>query len=499
MRHSNSLRLSHSFAIFFLAGTSMLLTGCMQATSPATGRTFSTNVTEAQENQIGAEEHPKILTEFGGDYKDMPALNTYITSVGQFVAATAERQDVNYTFTVLNTADINAFALPGGYVYVTRGLLGLAVNEAEVAGVLGHEIGHVNARHTAERLGQQQQAQVGVLAGVLLGTLLGGEQGGQLGGQLGTEAAQGYLGKYSQEQEFEADSLGVRYLKRATYDPQAMATFLSALNADTHLEAELAGNAAAADNYSMKQSHPRTADRVQQAISQAGATSPGALVARNEFLSKINGMIWGDDPKDGVIKGRDFVHPSLRFAFTAPQGMKLVNQPDQVVGQGNNAVMVFDMAPGNIGDLAGYVQSQWNPKAKVSDLQRINVNGMEGATGTAQGSVSNTPATFRLVAIRFPDNHVYRFLFAAPTNAFNSADSAFGATVNSFRQLAANEATDFKPMRIRLVEVRQGDTIDSLATQMVVSEAKVDWFKVINRLDQGQPLPVGQMVKIISY
>ncbi len=494
------MRLKHSFAVLLLAGTSLVLSGCMQATSPATGRTFSTNISEAQENELGAQEHPKILAEFGGAYSEIPALNTYVDSVGQFVAATAERQDVKYTFTVLNSADINAFALPGGYVYVTRGLLGLAVNEAEMAGVLGHEIGHVNARHTAERMGQQQKAQIGATLGTLLGAVLGGEQGAQMMGGISNEVAQNYLGSYSQDQEFEADTLGVRYLKRATYDPQAMATFLGALNADTHLEAKLAGNEAAADAYSMKQSHPRTADRVQRAIDAAGPATPGdTMLARNEFLTKINGLMWGDDPNDGIVKGREFIHPSLRFTFTAPQGFKLQNQPDKVVGQGQNAVMIFDMAPSGTGDVVSYVQSQWNPKAKVSDVQRINVNGMEGATGIAQGSVSNTPATFRLVAIRFPDNKVYRFLFAAPTNSFGSNDAGFGTAVNSFRQLAANEATGYKPMRIRLVTVKQGDTIDSLSAQMVVPQAKADWFKVINRLDQGQALQAGQLVKIVSY
>ncbi|WP_374383055.1 M48 family metalloprotease [Dongia sp.] len=493
------MRLKHSFAVLLLAGTSLIATGCMQATSPATGRTFSTSVTEAQENKIGADEHPKILAEFGGAYSEKPALNTYIDSVGQFVAATAERQDVKYTFTVLNSSDINAFALPGGYVYVTRGLLGLAVNEAEVAGVLGHEIGHVNARHTAERMGQQQKAQIGATLGTLLGAVLGGEQGAQMMGALSTEVAQNYLGKYSQEQEFEADSLGVRYLKRATYDPQAMATFLGALNADTHLEARLAGNEAAADAYSMKQSHPRTADRVQQAINQAGPAAPGAMIARNEYLTKIDGMLWGDDPNDGVVKGREFIHPGLRFTFTAPPGFKLQNQPSQVVGQGDNAAMIFDLAPDNVGDLATYVQSQWNPKAKIADVQRTTVNGMDAATGTAQGKVGNSAATFRLIAVRFPDNHVYRFLFAAPVNTFGGMDQAFWNSANTFRQLAANEATGYKPMRIRLVEVKQGDTIEGLASRMVVPEAKVDWFKVLNRLDQGQPLQAGQLVKIVSY
>ncbi len=492
------MRLKQTFALLLLAGTSLLVSGCMQATSPATGRTFSTSVTEAQENKIGAEEHPKILAEFGGEYKEMPALNAYVDSVGQFVAATSERQDVKYTFTVLNTPDINAFALPGGYVYVTRGLLGLAVNEAEVAGVLGHEVGHINARHTAERMGQQQKAQLGVIGAVLLGAILGGDQGAQMMGGLGTEVAQSYLGKYSQEQEFEADSLGVRYLKRATYDPQAMATFLAALNADTHLEAKLAGNEAAADAYGMKQSHPRTVDRVQQAIAQAGPAPEGSMVARNELLTKINGMMWGDDPNDGIINGRDFIHPSLRFAFTAPKGFKLHNTPSAVLGSGNNAALIFDLAGKDVGDLAGYVQNSW-AKGKASNVERVTVNGMDAATGIAQGTVNNQQAVIRMVVIRFVGGQVYRFQFAAPPQNFDNMDGAFWATANSFRQLSGNEATGYKPMRIRLVEVKAGDTIEGLASRMVVPEAKVEWFKVLNRLDQGQPLQAGQLVKIVSY
>lgn len=493
------MRLHLVFPTLLLAGTALLVTGCMQATSPATGRTFSTNISEADEARIGAEEHPKILKEFGGAYTEKPALGAYIDSVGQFVAATSERQDVKYTFTVLDSSDINAFALPGGYIYVTRDLLGLAVNEAEVAGVLGHEVGHVTARHSAERSGQQQKAQLGVLAGVLLGSVLGGEQGAQLGGQLATEGAQTYLGQYSQSQELEADTLGVRYLKRATYDPQAMASFLSGLNADTHLEARLAGDEAAAETYNMKQSHPRTADRVQQAINAAGPATPGAMLARNEYLTKIDGIMWGDNPQDGVVKGRDFIHPGLRFAFTAPPGFKLSNQPTQVAGQGDNAAMIFDMASGTVGDLVTYVQSQWQPKAQIQDVQRININGMEAATGIAQGTVSNQPSTIRLIAVRFPDNRVYRFMFAAPTRSFNSMDGQFGASANSFRQISASEAGGYKPRRIRIVQVQSGDTIESLGARMQVDEAQVEWFKVLNRLDNGQPLQAGQLVKIVTY
>src|SRR5687768_9279841 len=216
--------------------------GCATGSSPATGRTFSTPISEQQESQLGREEHPKILEEFGGEYKEKPELTAYVSSVGQFIAATSERKDVKYTFTVLNTPDVNAFAVPGGYIYTTRGLLALANNEAELASVLGHETGHITARHTAERMGQAQQTQLGVLGATLLGAVLGGETGANLAGGLASQYGQVRLAGYSQEQEFEADSLGVRYMKRATYDPQASATFLSALRAQTQLEAKLAGD-----------------------------------------------------------------------------------------------------------------------------------------------------------------------------------------------------------------------------------------------------------------
>jgi predicted Zn-dependent protease len=493
------MRAKHLLPALALAAIAALVSGCMQARSPATGRTFSTPVSESQEAEIGADEHPKILAEFGGAYDEIPALNRYVDSVGQFVAATSERPEVKYTFTLLNSSDINAFALPGGYIYITRGLLALAVNEAEMAGVLGHEVGHVTARHTAERLGKAQQAQAGLMIGTLLGAILGGEQGAQMAGALGSEVAGGYLGQYSQSQEFEADTLGVRYLKRATYDPQAMASFLAALDANTRLQARLAGNEAAADSYDWKQSHPRTPERVQQAINAAGPAEPNAMLARNEYLKQIDGMMFGDDPKQGVVRGRDFIHPDLRLAFTVPQGYRIQNQPDAVIAQGQNGALIFDMGPSNVGDLAAYVQSQWNPKARVENVQRVNINGMEGATGIAQGTISNQKATFRLLAVRFVDNRIYRFLFAAPQDRFNAQEAAFSGTANSFRQISAGEASGFKPKRIRLVTVQAGDTIDSLANRMAVDEAKLDWFKVLNRLDQGQPLQAGQVVKIVSY
>src|SRR5690349_7378656 len=283
-RHSNPKIFP---AALLLATASIALAGCATATSPATGRQFSSPISEAQESQLGAEEHPKILAQFGGAYEEKPNLNAYVTQLGNAVAANAERKDVQYTFTVLNSEEINAFALPGGYVYITRGLLTLANNEAEVAGVLGHEIGHVNARHTAERMGQAQKASILSTLGVAAATLLGGKTGGQLAQGVAQETSALYLGTHSQEQEFEADSLGVRYLSKASYDPQAMATFLDSLNNQTTLEAQLAGASTEVDSFTqMKQSHPRTPDRVQRAIAEASVPVEGAVVNRDRYLQQ---------------------------------------------------------------------------------------------------------------------------------------------------------------------------------------------------------------------
>jgi predicted Zn-dependent protease len=485
-------------AALLLATASVALVGCATQTSPATGRQFYSSMDTRQEASVGAEEHPKILAQFGGVYDEKPNLNAYVTQLGNAVAKNAERNDVEYTFTVLNTEEINAFALPGGYVYITRGLLTLANNEAEVAGVLGHEIGHVNARHTAEREGQTQKAQIGAAVAQILGQIVGGDAGGQLAGAAANEIGADYLGHYSQQQEFEADSLGVRYLTKAQYDPQAMASFLDSLNNETHLEARIAGNEAAADAYSMKQSHPRTPDRVQRAIAEAGAPVEGAVVNRDRLLQQIDGMAWGPDPRDGVIEGTTFIHPGLRFAFDAPQGMKLQNSPDAVVGQSDNAAMIFDLAsPAPSGSMAQYVTSEWQKGATISDVQTFQVNGMEAATGVAKGTINDTPVAIRMVAIRQSPQVVYRFLYATPPSSFNAMDRQFIASAQSFHGISAEQASGYAPKRIRVVTVREGDTIASLTQQMQVDDDPAGWFQVLNHLGPNAQLQAGQKVKLI--
>ena len=482
-----------------------LASGCgTTATSPATGRTFSTPISEQQEASLGKEEHPKILEEFGGEYKEKPDLNTYVSSVGQFIAATSERPEVKYTFTVLNTPDVNAFAVPGGYIYTTRGLLALANNEAELASVLGHETGHITARHTAERAGQAQQTQFGVLGATLLGAILGGQTGAELAGGLASQYGQVRLAGYSQDQEFEADLLGVRYMKRATYDPRAAASFLSALRSQTQLEARTAGkDPNVVDDQNMMATHPRTVDRVQRAIQEAGGVEPGAMLARDIYLSKIDGMMFGDDPAQGVIAGGKFVHPPLRFAFEVPSGYKLVNLPDVVAIKGPKGTLgnLTLASPQPSGSLTAALQN-YDPKGNIvfNNIETLTINGMEAATGLTRVNTKSGSANYRAVLIRHPSGKVYEFAFLSLADLGARYDADFQKIATSFRQIDGNEAAQYnRPQRIRIVTVKPGDTVQSLSSRMVVSAEKEGWFRVLNGLAGGQQVEPGQKVKIVTY
>ena len=484
------------------AALGALASGCSTGTSPATGRTFSTPISEQQEAQLGREEHPKILEEFGGEYKGKPELTTYVNSVGQFIAATSERKDVTYTFTVLNTPDVNAFAVPGGYIYTTRGLLALANSEAELASVLGHEAGHINARHTAERAGQAQQTQLGVLGATLLGAVLGGETGANLAGGLASQYGQVRLAGYSQEQEFEADSLGVRYMKRATYDPQASASFLSELRAQTQLEAKLAGkDPNVVDDTNMMASHPRTVDRVQRAIQEAGGPQPGAMLERDIYLSKIDGIMFGDDPSQGVIVGGKFVHPPLRFAFEVPSGYKLINLPDVIAIKGPKGTLgnLTLASPQPTGSLTAAMQN-YDPKGRIvfDNIENFTINGMEAVTAVTRVNTKSGNANYRAVLIRHPSGKVYEFVFLSLADLGARYDSDFQKIATSFRQINANEAAQYnRPKRIRIVTVLAGDTVKSLSNRMAVADEKEGWFRVLNGLTNGQQVQAGQKVKIV--
>ena len=485
------------FRLFVIVPLLLLLAAC--ATNPATGgKSFTAFMSPEQERQIGAQEHPRLVKEMGGAYPD-PALQAYVTEIGLKLLSVSETPNVPYTFTIIDSDDVNAFALPGGYVHVTRGLLALANSEAELAGVLAHEIGHVVARHSAQRY--SRSITVGLGAAVL--GAVASAAGLPAGvGDLTALGAQAYLQSYSREQELEADMLGVRYLTDAGYEPRAMATFLEVLNDYSRLQATLAGRPeAAAGGGTIMASHPRTADRVARATQHALQTPVAeARVGRDAYLAKIDGLIYGDSPAQGLRLGRDFYHQGLRFAFRVPPGFAMINRPNQVVARGpQGALIAFDMArPPNMRDPVSYVGRDWGGGLGLTHVERIAVNGMDGATGAARVRTRGGVADVRLVAIQADPAQVYRFIFITPPQLTGQLAAELQQTIGSFRRLSEAEAAAVKPLRIRVVTVKPGGTAQSLAARMPFAEHQLEHFLVLNQIGPSALLKPGQKVKTVT-
>ena len=446
-----------------------------------------------QERQLGQQEHPNVLREFGGVYDD-PEVGGWVAQIGGRLAAASGTPATQYTFTVLDSAMVNAMALPGGYVYITRGLLALANTEAEVAGVLAHEIGHVVARHTARRHTSSVLANIG--AG-LLGVLTGSEGAAQLGQVVGS----GLLAQYSQGQEFESDSLGVRLMAQVGYNPRAQADFLSSLHRERGLQEAIRGaKANPLDGFFA--SHPNTLERVQRAAAAAAETGApaGAFYGRDELLRRIDGLPYGDSAAQGFVKGRTFAHPELRLQFTVPPDFRIVNQPRAVVAQGpGGAVIQFDSAPRpKRSDPLDYLAQEWGAKLPLRDLARLEVNGAPGATARARLETRSGTRDVRLVVVRFGEGQIHRFAFLTPPKLTSRLAEELQRTTYSLRRLSEQEAAALKGLRIRVVAVRPGDSVESLAQRMAVESHPVERFRVLNGLDAEMALRPGEKVKIIA-
>jgi predicted Zn-dependent protease len=485
-----------------VAAAALALGACAQNT--ATGRMQFVTMSAEEEVRIGREEHPKVLEEFGGAY-DNPRIAAYVQRIGTELAAKSEMADLQFAFTVLNTDIYNAFALPGGYIYITRGLLALMGSEAELASVLGHEIGHVTARHTAERIARTNAASIGAtILSIGVAILTGSNEAGNMASQATGALAGTVLASYSREQEFEADKLGVRYMATLGYDPDEAADMLAKLDAGTRLELRVAGRAPdEADRFSLLQTHPRTADRVRAALEAARqdglrtAANPRQNVA--EYLAALDGMSWGGDSKSGFVKGQRYVHPALRFKFEAPEGFRLINGEDAVRATGpDGAQIVLDARRGRATDPLDFLVREWAQGARLQNPQRIQVNGLQAATGSTRLQTRSGNVDAQLVAIRHPDGAFYRLLFLSPAQTTARFNEPFRRATYSFAVLTAQEAQE-GPLRVRIVRAGAGDTDQSLARRMATGDRfELERFRLINGLSQGQNVVAGQSYKIVA-
>jgi len=483
-------------AALFAAMTLAALTGC--TINPATGRTALTGVTTtADESRIGREQHPQIIQAFGGEYDD-PEITAYVRRVGQALARDTERADITYTFTVLDTPIVNALATPGGYIYVTRGLLALADNEAELAGVLGHELGHVTARHHAQQQSRQTLASIGMVGAAVAGSIVGVPPGLMQNTQM---TALGFLRSFSREQEFESDQLGARYMSKAGYDPSAMATFLRKLQAQSDLESSKLGEATRAERFDFLATHPNTADRIDRAI-QTANLSPVAnpTIGRDSYLNVIDGMLYGSPPSEGFIRGRVFAHPILRIRFEVPPEYQLFDTRKAIYAQGpGNALIVFDPEPNPAKfkqlTMAQYVSAL--TKIELSEVNAQRVNGLEAATAAMKAQSRNGAVELRLGVVRVDATHIYRFRFITPASLLAQLGGANQRTFRSFERLTAAQAAALKPLRLRVVTVKAGDTVARLAKRMAIDDYAMDRFRVLNGLPPNVQVVVTKRVKLV--
>ncbi|HLH47705.1 MAG TPA: M48 family metalloprotease [Roseiarcus sp.] len=434
-----------------------------------------------------AAERRKLVDLFGGEYS-APVAERYLNGVLTRLAAASPSPSAPYRVTILNSPIVNAFALPSGDIFVTRGLLALANDTSEIAAVMAHEIAHITARHAAKRAELVKTA--ALFSRVSTDVLRRPQEG-----QEEEAKAKLSLAHFSREQEFEADKIGIKAIAAAGYDPYAASRFLASLGRSTALRASLLGESTSAKPDIMA-THPSTPERIAAAVQEARALgAPGAgETGRDAYLAAIDGIVFGDDSTQGLVRGTHFIHPKLGFAFTAPDGFVLDNQAAALIGVGDSGAQALRLDSIAVDPATGLdtaIASGWIEGVKTAAVQTMTVNDLPAATAIAQGE----QWSFRLGAVRLGDK-VYRLIFAA--HALTPAvDERFRASIASFHRLTPQEASAVHPARIEIVTAQSGDTADGIAARMAVADRPLEHFLLLNGLEKGGPLQPGQRYKIV--
>jgi predicted Zn-dependent protease len=441
--------------------------------------------TQAETQPAEEREHLRILAAYGGIYENARLQATIEKTVDRLVAA-SERPDLKYKVTILNSPAINAFALPNGHLYVTRGLIALANDKSELASVLAHEMGHVIARHAAIREDQARQA---ALISHVVSDVLSDPQMGALA----LAKSKLTLASFSRAQEFEADGIGVGISARAGFDPFGASRFLTDMQRNADLKPAAGSGEARAPDFLT--THPATPERVKNALANARQFSgPGSGERdRDEYLSDVDALAYGEDPSEGFVRGRRFLHPKLSFTFLAPPGFTLDNTSQAVLGLngGDEAMRIDVVSVPAEQSLPAYLKSGWMEKVDPTSVEEFSVNGFPAATATATGD----GWSFRLFAVRFGSD-VYRFIFAAK-NRTAQVDRSFRESIATFRRMSLQESEQVQPLRLKIVTVGPNDTVESMARRMSTIDHTLDRFRVLNGLGPHDTLKPGAKVKVV--
>jgi len=475
-------------SILLLAGA-LAVNGC--AINPVSGQPEISFMSVERENELGRQGAQEVEQTIG--LVKTPALTAYVDELGQRLAQHSPRRDVRYRFAVADMPEPNAFALPGGYIYVSRGLLVIANSEAELANVIGHEIGHVAAKHASQR--ETRSVGVGVLSA--LGTIAAGAVAGgpaaQAVSQLGQIAGAGLIASYGRDQERQADEVGQKLAAESGWDPAAVSRFFTTLERQTTLEH---GERLP----SFFDSHPMTSERAQATAARARSLSvvPGPPIAKTqaEFLHKLDGLLIGPDPGQGVFRGSRFLHPGLGLALDFPEGWQTQNAADAVgaISPQRDALVVLE-TQGPPGDprLAASKFSQ----ASGITLQNT-ASGSQGGMQTFHGLVGrqtqNGPVVYDLTWIAHP-KLMLRLTGMTPQSRFQSQAGVFARVARSVSQLDASERASIRERRLRVVEARAGETLSALSSR-TRNVWSLDETSIANGLSREPRLAGGQLVKI---
>jgi predicted Zn-dependent protease len=478
------LRRPASFAL-----VALLLAGCAGTLPESASKVSALPDPPKRAEPIPAaqREHQRILAAYGGAYQN-PRMEAVLKQTVDKLVASSEKPDLKYRVTILNSPAINAFALPTGHLYVTRGLLALANDDSELASVLSHEMAHVIARHAAMREDQARQA---AIVSRVVNDVLNDPQMGALALAKSKIA----LASFSRAQEIEADGIGVGIAAKAGYDPYGASRFLTAMGRNAALKS---GTASGGDPRSIDflSSHPSTPERVKNALATARQyTAPtGGEADHSAYLAATEGLAYGEDPTEGLIRGRTFLHPRLGFTFTAPEDFVLDNTAQAILGMkdnGSQALRLDNVRVPADQKLTDYLVSGWIEKVDPRTVQETTINDSPAATAIARGD----QWSFRLYVVRYGQD-VYRFVFAAK-NRTPEVDRAFRHSVMSFRRMSQAEIDRARPLHIHVVTVQPGDTPEKMASKMA-TDHPLERFLVLNGLNPGATLTPGRTVKIVT-
>ncbi|WP_275785642.1 M48 family metalloprotease [Pararhizobium gei] len=494
LRHSGKNPGYSLHAVVGLIGL-LALSGCQsvieQTYEPSVAPSATPQIVEeVQKNdpraQVGAREHPRIVASYGGEYKDEKT-ERLVARITGALTAVSENPNQSYRITILNSPAINAFALPGGYLYVTRGLLALADDASEVAAVLSHEMAHVTANHGIQR---QQREEAEVIASRVVSEVLSSD----IAGKQALARGKLRLAAFSRNQELQADVIGVRMLGEAGYDPYAAARFLDSMAAYARFSSVDPDSDQSLDFLSSHPSAPQRVDLARRHARAFGADGAVGDRGRDYYLAGIDGLLYGDSPQEGYVRGQTFLHGTLGIRFDIPAGFQIDNKAEAVLATGPEEVAIrFDgVADAQRRSLTDYIGSGWVTGLKPDTIRPITVNGLEAATARASAERWD----FDVTVIRI-DGQIYRFLTAVPQGA-SSLEPTAQTLRTSFRKMTSQEAAALKPLRVRVVTVGARDSLASLASRMMGTERKLDLFRLINGMQVTSSVRPGDRVKIIS-